>query len=80
MAYYAGSFSKKSFMRKHIDECRRGGDSPPGDFAYKITSPEAIIDYFLRKSNNFVKNCWLAANGRPYRIVVGFLIFDTLTA
>jgi len=58
-----------------IDERRRGGESPPGDFAHKITSPEAIILLFPSEIQQFLQNCLRALNERPYNYPVGFRLF-----
>jgi len=62
-------------LRLCIDERCRGGDSPPGDFEHKITSPEAIILLFPSEIQQFLQNCWRALNERPYKIIVGFRLF-----
>ena len=66
---------RSSFLRLRIDERRMGGDSPPGDFEHKITSPEAIILLFPSEIQQFLQNCWRALNERPYKIIVGFRFF-----
>jgi len=66
---------RSSFLRLRIDERCRGGDSPPGDFVYTITSPEAIVRLFPAKIQQFLQNCLRALNERPYNYPVGFRLF-----
>ena len=54
----------------------RGGNLPPGHFVYKMASPTAIIIYFLRKSQQLLRNYWAGGKCKPLRLlskISGFL-------
>ena len=63
------------YTKNGIAHCR-GGNLPPGHFVYKMASPTAIIIYFLRKSQQLLRNYWAGGRLPPLRLlskISGFL-------
>ena len=63
------------YTKNGIAHCR-GGNLPPGHFGYKMASPTAIIIYFLRKSQQLLRNYWAGGRLPPLRLlskISGFL-------
>ena len=67
------------YTKNGIAHCR-GGNLPPGHFVYKMASPTEIIIYFLRKSQQLLRNYWAGGRLPPLRLlskISGFLTVST---